>query len=90
VHGLAVCVIRSYAPGDESPVSAIASQVWGLDWADGERPRFGADADQPWFLRTVVAESPERVIGFGSLWTETFRPRRQPIPVIMTHGGDRR
>jgi GNAT superfamily N-acetyltransferase len=63
------CVIRPYDPSDEAAVAALISQVWGRDWADGELPAFGADADS-----TVVAETSRRVIGFGSLWTNGWHP----------------
>jgi GNAT superfamily N-acetyltransferase len=39
-------------------------------------PAFGADADH-----TVVAESSRRVIGFGSLWTNTWHPHAQYVAV---------
>lgn len=62
-------------------MAAVISQLWGRDWGDGERPQFGADADPPELLRTVVAESGERVIGFGSLWTETVHPHALYVAV---------
>jgi len=67
-------VIRPYELPDEAAVTAIVSQSWGLDWQGGTYPPYGPATDEPAFLRTVVAESERRLVGFGTIWTAPMHP----------------
>lgn len=78
-------LIRPFAPDDHDTLTQLLDIVWSNDSSTSNYYCFGvgSPSEAPGFLRTLVAERNNRIVGFGSLWTNRIHPYSLYIGIIV-------